>query len=243
MAYVRLEDSALNHPKIARLRDSAFRLWVWGLCYSQMHLTDGFIDADLMPARSTAAAAELVTRKLWEPAEGGYQIHDYLQYNDSKETVEARKQQARDRMRDRRSHEERRAPDVPRSSSDVHANTTRSPREAPFTSIVLTSEKEKTSGELGERARRLLEDLYPRWYSQERHGAKLRVINNTLAFGDAMTVVGLWDDARIEKLARVFLTTNEDWISGTDRNFRLFASKATWCDDRLTQAEKAKGAA
>lgn len=95
---------------------------------------------------------------------------------------------------------------------------------------------------LQERAARLIQELYPVWYSTLRHGAKLRLLQNSLTLDAAISVVTLWDDERIEKLAKIFLTTDEDWISKTDRNFRLFASRATWCDDRLRQAEKEHGA-
>ena len=93
--------------------------------------------------------------------------------------------------------------------------------------------------EISERAVRLLEELYPAWYSKWRHGAKLRLVHKTLDLGDAITICQLWDDARIEKLAQVFLTTDDPWISTTDRSLKIFAKKASWCDDRLTQAEKA----
>jgi hypothetical protein len=93
--------------------------------------------------------------------------------------------------------------------------------------------------ELHERAARLIQELYPAWYSKFRNGAKLRLVHNTLTFDAAMSIVTLWDDERIEKLAKIFLITDEEWISNTDRNFRLFATRATWCDDRLKQAELA----
>lgn len=91
----------------------------------------------------------------------------------------------------------------------------------------------------GDRAGRLLQELYPAWFLKHR-GARLRLVANSLAYQDAVSVCETWDDARIEKLARIFLTTDEDWISRTDRSFRIFCSKATWCDDRLTQWEKSQ---
>lgn len=91
---------------------------------------------------------------------------------------------------------------------------------------------------LSTRAGRLREELYPAWYALYRHGARLRLVANSLEYHDALTIVQTWEDARIERLAKVFLTTDEDWISRTDRSFRIFASKATWCDDRLRQVEQ-----
>lgn len=253
MAYVRLEDSALNHPKVARLSAHAFRLWVWGLCHAQMHLTDGYLAARLLPnrrqSRPNVAAAELCEAHLWEPVEGGYQIHDYLQYNDSKEVVEARKQKARERMQERRSGADRRLdPPAPLSQSSdvVRANITRTTREAPLPLVSISSSERKEEREEKTpeaRAARLLQELYPTWYAKYRHGARLRLGGNSLEFRDAVSLCATWEDARIEKLARVFLTTDDDWISNTDRGFRIFAVKASWCDDRLKQAERAQGAA
>jgi len=97
---------------------------------------------------------------------------------------------------------------------------------------------------LADRAGRLREELYPLWYSQHR-GARLRVplIANSLEFSDALSICKTWDDERIEKLATIFLTTDDDWISKTDRSFRLFVSKSSWCDDRLSQWERENGKA
>lgn len=101
------------------------------------------------------------------------------------------------------------------------------------------------SDSVEERAGRLREELYPAWFAKYRNGAKLRIplIANSLEYQDALSVVQTWDDARIEKLARVFLTTDEEWIASTDRSFRLFASKATWCDDKLREWETKQGIA
>ena len=48
MAWVRIHDDAMSHPKIVGLSDKAFRLWIWGLSYAQRHLTDGCVTADAM---------------------------------------------------------------------------------------------------------------------------------------------------------------------------------------------------
>lgn len=98
---------------------------------------------------------------------------------------------------------------------------------------------ETVADALGQRAGSLLQDLYPEWYSKWRNGAKLRLVSNSLAYQDALSLVAAWDDARLEKLAQIVLTTDDDWISRTDRSFKIFALKASWADDRLKQAEQA----
>ncbi len=60
---------------------------------------------------------------------------------------------------------------------------------------------------------------------------------------DALSLVPLWDDARLDKLAVLVLTTDDPWIANTDRGFKIFAMKATWADDRLKQWETEHGVA
>ncbi len=97
MAWVRIHDGALTHPKIVGLSDSAFRLWVWGLSYCQQHLTDGWIPPAALPAKSKPDA--LVAARLWaSAAQGGFDVHDYLDWNDSRETVQKKRDSLRARV-------------------------------------------------------------------------------------------------------------------------------------------------
>lgn len=93
MTWLRLDDSFYDHPKIDGLTDPAFRLHVAAANYCARHLTDGHITA---PAalRLTATSRqrtidELVTAHLWDPTPDGYEIHDFLRYNPTREQVEA----------------------------------------------------------------------------------------------------------------------------------------------------------
>lgn len=91
--------------------------------------------------------------------------------------------------------------------------------------------------EIALRAGRLRDELYPTWYAKYRNGARLRLVANALEFQDALSLVQTWDDERLEKLARIVLTTDDDWIARTDRGFKIFATKASWADDRLREVE------
>lgn len=229
MAWVRIHDAALTHPKIVALSDRAFRLWVWGLSYCQQHLTDGVIVSAAIPERWARCAADLLERVLWEPHPSGYLVHDYLEWNDSREVVTDKRNGARNRVDRWRNKRVRNASiETPLARSGVGSSG---------------SFPEKGSGEkpsdsaLTERAGRLRDELYPAWYATYRHGARLRLIASSLEYQDALALVRTWDDATLEKLARIVLTTDDAFISGTDRGFRIFALKATWADDRLKQAE------
>lgn len=86
------------------------------------------------------------------------------------------------------------------------------------------------------RAGKLLE-RYAELFQQHRRGARYHNRMH-LDFPKACELVKTWpDDARLEKLAVIVLTTDDDWISRTDRGFGIFAARASWADDRLTTWE------
>jgi hypothetical protein len=92
MAWVRLDDGFPDHPKAVQAGPLACWLYVCSLAYANRYLTDGFIPdrqiARLIDAKKPAAlAAILVSVGLWEEIEGGYRIHDYLDYQPSAEKV------------------------------------------------------------------------------------------------------------------------------------------------------------
>lgn len=227
MAWCRIHDGAMTHPKVAGMTDKGFRLWVWGLAHSQQHLTDGLIAADAIPKRLARAARELLSRRLWEAHDVGFKVHDYLDWNDSRETVIAKRSGAKNRLQ--------------RWSDKRVANAT-SEHDSRITGVGKSS-VEREDEEIYQRAGRLREERYPAWYAQHRHGARLRLVASPVEFQEAITLCKTWDDARLEKLAAIFLTTDDDWISQTDRGFRVFAARASWCDDRLTQWEREHGKA
>lgn len=122
MAWVRIHDGAMDNLKIMRLSDSAFRLWVRGLSYCQTQLTDGRIPQEALqfmnvrPKDLQQLTTVLVDGKapLWETVPGfGYQVHDYLDWNDSREVVTEKRDRARVRAKNSRtsrsSHSERAA--------------------------------------------------------------------------------------------------------------------------------------
>lgn len=102
MSWVRIHDGAMNHPKILEVfnpRDP-FGLWVWGLAYVQLHLTDGFIpEKALAVYRVKSTVDRLVTVGLWDRVDAGYVVHDYLHWNDSKMTITQKRLEAKDRMK------------------------------------------------------------------------------------------------------------------------------------------------
>ncbi|MBT2505127.1 hypothetical protein J7I98_04290 [Streptomyces sp. ISL-98] len=93
MPWVRLDDRFPSHRKVALLSDRAFRLYVSALCWSSENLTEGRITDRELPIvtrlrGAKAAAKELEDARLWDRTEGGWSIHDYLEYNPDRARVQ-----------------------------------------------------------------------------------------------------------------------------------------------------------
>ena len=107
MPWGRVDDTWYDHPKLEELEDS--REWpdrlagaglsslAWSWC--NRFLTDGKVPrGTVAKLGGTIELADMLVRAgLWESAPGGYQIHDFLVYNESAEDVRARRQKEADR--------------------------------------------------------------------------------------------------------------------------------------------------
>ncbi|MFE2710547.1 hypothetical protein ACFXKI_00800 [Streptomyces mirabilis] len=94
MPWVKLDDRFPSHRKVALLSDRAFRLHVCAMCWCAENLTDGRIGerelALVTRIRGVKATAkQLEDAGLWDRTEDGWEIHDYLDYNPSREQVQA----------------------------------------------------------------------------------------------------------------------------------------------------------
>ena len=112
MPWAKIDDGFTDHPKVIEAGPLASWLYVCGLTYCARLLTDGFVPtgqvrklADVDGAMELAD--KLVSVGLWTRVEGGFQIHDYLEYNPSAEKVKAERKAAQERMQRVRSGEVR----------------------------------------------------------------------------------------------------------------------------------------
>lgn len=137
MTYVKVDDDIFLNPKMIAVSSGAKLLYIASICYSGSSLTDGFIPKNAPPIfgaqagiTSTAKAVkELVEVGLWDVAERGYQVRNYLEYNESSEKVEAKRKAARERMNHKRNENDversREVPaNIPRTSTEVQEPTT-----------------------------------------------------------------------------------------------------------------------
>lgn len=107
MPWVKLDDAigesrktdALLRRNKAGIGLVAFGLHVLALAYSSRNLSDGYVDeewveyrlqdAGIAKARRGAVVDALVQAGQWDEAVGGWTIHDFLEWNPSREQVEA----------------------------------------------------------------------------------------------------------------------------------------------------------
>lgn len=100
MSWLKIESSVARNKKFMKAGPAPSWLWVCGLAYCQEGLTDGFIPTEALPylgvKNAKQLASHLVKAGLWDEAEGGWDVHDYLAHNRSSGEVERLKQGRRD---------------------------------------------------------------------------------------------------------------------------------------------------
>ena len=94
MTWAKLDDLFPENEKVSGLNDGAFRLHIHALCYAARNLTDGRISYNARRGLggTISQISALRDAGLWEAHEGGWVIHDYLEYNPSREQVMAQRQ-------------------------------------------------------------------------------------------------------------------------------------------------------
>ena len=125
MPWVKLDDRFPSHRKIALLSDRAFRLHVSAICWCAENLTDGRIAERELPLVAKvrgikATAQQLEDAGLWDRIEGGWEIHDYLDYNPSRDQVLAERK--RNAERQERFRQRRNGKPVPPDGNGVTAD-------------------------------------------------------------------------------------------------------------------------
>src|SRR5690554_4340947 len=116
MPWVRFDDQFPINRKVGALPDNAFRLHVEAVCWCARNLTDGVVSRDDLPqvtriGKPARLVTHLVARGLWHeaghqcdsphcppPGPDGWVIHDYLEFQPSREKVERERVAKRERQ-------------------------------------------------------------------------------------------------------------------------------------------------
>lgn len=96
MAWARLNDGIFDHPKCIDAGEDATNLFVRSIVWCSKQLTDGRIPKAALRVLTQrrdadALAAKLLEVGLWEDRDGAWWVHDFLDYNPSRESVEGRR--------------------------------------------------------------------------------------------------------------------------------------------------------
>jgi uncharacterized phage protein (TIGR02220 family) len=157
MSWAKIDDQFHNHPKLAFLGSMMLPcvgLHVLALSWCSQYLTDGQIpagqvhklagDLDLLLSGGNAVtelAQRLVDVELWEDlGDGLYQIHDYLEYNPSRDDVLAERKATAERVAKLRSARAASHPRNARGNAVTNTSSTVSPVPVPGTTFGSTKE-------------------------------------------------------------------------------------------------------
>jgi len=96
MAWVRIDDQAPHHRKMLLAGPAACWLWICAIAHSQRQLTDGVIDErTALPLLGVSNPKPLIVKLLevglLDLHPDGWRVHDYLDWNEDRETVLARR--------------------------------------------------------------------------------------------------------------------------------------------------------
>lgn len=228
--WVRIDENAMEHPKIAGLPDGAFRLWVQGMAHCQKFLTDGAIDRVSLRglrAYSPKRVADLVAARLWLPAENdGIQVHDYLQWNESRAHVLKVREQGRERIKKLRG---RNAGSNAVTTREQSANDLRS-----YSGGVVCSSSQPVfvgrEGGVGETTADRIGEFVD--YYRETHQRIFGVAYMGHPQNDyhaAKRLVETFTDEQLRDAVLVWFGMNDDFARQGTRTIPKFASRASKC--------------
>ncbi len=120
MTWVKIDDGFADHPKLAGVGPLGMAMQVAALCYCNRKLTDGFVPAGIVNTLIDVSTvwdrrfvpgsqddygwtvreivSDLVEVGIWEEADGGFTIHDFSDFQPSKEQVEREREATRNRV-------------------------------------------------------------------------------------------------------------------------------------------------
>lgn len=146
MAWFKVDDQLHSHPKARRAGLESMGLWLLAGSHCMSYLTDGFVEAWFVESwpDGRACAQRLVTHGLWLEVEGGWQFHDWAEFQPTRESVQADRDAAAERMRRVRANKKARsgeqAENVRESFAPGSASPSPSPSPSPKTDLPIKSQ-------------------------------------------------------------------------------------------------------
>lgn len=128
---MKLDDGFFRHPRMVAAGREGRALFLAGLCYCAANLTDGRIDKAAVRLVASDAevrpsvASRLVDVGAWDDCGDVYEVHDYLDYNPSRDKVKAGREAGLERAK--RSRETRAKQKAKRGRSNAGASRDPSP--------------------------------------------------------------------------------------------------------------------
>jgi hypothetical protein len=98
--WFKIDDTLADHDKVLKAGNAAMGLWVRCGAWSARQLTEGFIPKRIARLYGRPSLVKVLLESgLWCESEDGYQMHDFLDYNPSKEKVLSERRAATERQR------------------------------------------------------------------------------------------------------------------------------------------------
>jgi hypothetical protein len=100
MPWVRIDDELFTHPKFNHAWESepaSVGLWLFGASHSSHHLLDGLVPKRFVRQWFTSTGRQrrtthaLEDSNLWVPTDRGWEMHDWAQYNPTRQEVLAKR--------------------------------------------------------------------------------------------------------------------------------------------------------
>lgn len=143
MTWFKLDDNWLMHPKVQAVGVQSRALWIAGGLHCAAQLTDGRIEKHLVTVLAAQAGVSprssnrLIEMGLWRDEGDHYQMHHFLEYQPSRQEVEAERERWRKNKRKSRAPNPQRdstenPPGVPEmSTEDSTEDSTENPQGSP----------------------------------------------------------------------------------------------------------------
>lgn len=104
MPWFKVDDALAFHMKALAAGNPALGLWVRAGSWSMQQLSDGFVPASMVTALGGGHkdAKALTQAGLWHQVDGGFQFHDWAEYQPTRAEVEAERVATRERVKKHR---------------------------------------------------------------------------------------------------------------------------------------------